>query len=170
MYEDLIVSAMPAARKMALKYHGALDPDDAVAIAYFTLVKIAPRYDASYGDGKVTFFWFAQRWIVGALKERMRYTPMLSGDHHYTRDVQRVGLRKANGVPSKTDVESSVVAKVDLAKAINPIRGKAGVVARLMAEDWNWTEIRNHLGISDGHMGNAKHRAFLKMRITLGVK
>lgn len=69
MYEDLIVSAMPRARTMAVKYRGSLDPDEAISLAWFTLVEIAPRFDPRRG---IKFMTFASPRIVGAIKDRQR--------------------------------------------------------------------------------------------------
>lgn len=69
MYEDLIVSAMPRARTMAVKYRGSLDPDEAISLAWFTLVEIAPRFDPTRG---VKFNTFASSRIIGAIKDKQR--------------------------------------------------------------------------------------------------
>jgi RNA polymerase sigma factor (sigma-70 family) len=86
MHEDLIVSAMPQAKAVAIKYRGLLDPDEAVGIAWLTLVQIAPRFDPARG---VKFTTFASRRIIGALQDRQRekdgvtYAPRRAHVEHF---------------------------------------------------------------------------------------
>lgn len=167
MYEDLIVSAMPRARKFALKHRGSLDPDEAIAIAWLTLVQVARHFDSS----RSSFMNFAQFRILGALRDQMRVGPV-SGNRETVSQVPCVSFddpERPLELPDGWNLENAVIAKVCCDKAIAPLRGKAAMVARLMADGWDWTPIRDHLGITDSHMGNAKHRAFLKMRLVLNV-
>jgi RNA polymerase sigma factor (sigma-70 family) len=85
MYEDLILSAIPAAKKVARTFRGAIDSDEAIGIAMLTLVQIAPRFEPERG---VKFTTFAIRRIIGALQ-----------------DVQRVDRHGVTNAPRGTYVE-----------------------------------------------------------------
>lgn len=74
--DELILNAMPDAKLTALRFRGMLDPDEAVSLAYCTLVEIAPRFDPARG---VTFWTFARPRIIGTLKDQMRLTPLVNG-------------------------------------------------------------------------------------------
>lgn len=178
MYEDLIVSAMPRARTIALKYRGALDPDEAIGVAWFTLVENAPRFDSARG---VKFAAFVTPRIIGALRDRMRRLPLVGGSRDALRDIAVLTLDDLDNPVSVKDplqLEDAVLAKVTVRRAIASMRsasqplqnGRCKAVATMLADGWDNLSIRDAMGISDSLMGQSKRYAFERMRIALTTR
>jgi Sigma-70 region 2 len=176
--ERMILEAMPNARKQALRDRGGLETDDAIGIAYLTLVEAAPRFDPTRG---VTFWQFARRRITGALKDAMR---KVSTTHRRPGAVEAQVLtvddrERPIDVPDPRNLEARVIAHVCVARAVKATKStvkRSGVIGRgyavacLMAADWTSSDIRRAMPeMSHGLMGVTKHWAMAKMRQELGA-
>lgn len=178
----MIVDAMPNARKHALRKRGGLDTDDAIGIAYLTLVEIAPRYDPRRN---VTFWQFARQRITGALKDAMR---KLSTTKRRPGAVEAEMFAIGAPVPwlqedvldvqDPRNFENRFIAHVCVARAVGatkPSANRAGMTGRryaiacLMAAGWNGEDIYSVMPMSYGLMGVTRHGAMTKMRQELGA-
>jgi hypothetical protein len=172
MYEEMIVNAMPRAKRTALVHRGKLDPDDAVSIAYFTLVKVAPRFEPSRG---FTFWTFAEPRIVGALLDAMRGNCAVSCSRKQLNSIETFSLNdpaRPLTIPAKSH-EDAVLARVCILRGLQFLKAKSRKngrtlqIATMMAAGWDSVSIRDHLGVSDNLMGQAKTFIRSNMRLAL---
>jgi hypothetical protein len=173
MYEEMIVNAMPRAKRTALVHRGKLDPDDAVSIAYFTLVKVAPRFEPARG---FTFWTFAEPRIVGALLDAMRANCAVSCSRKQLNSIETFSLNDRDKPlidrPVKSH-EDAVLARVFILRGLQFLKAKSRKngrtiqIATMMAAGWDSVSIRDHLGVSDNLMGQAKTFIRSNMRLAL---
>lgn len=165
MYEDLIVSAMPLARRLANSYRGGLDSDEAISVAYYALTRAASRFDKSLG---VTFSNYAAPCIVGALKEAMRKTSQV-GNFRTVGEVETVSL-DAGENPLQIgayDRHEPAIARIDLRRMTEALRRRGPrryLVAKMFAAGWSDGRIRETLGMSEGLLANTKHQVLQIIR------
>jgi hypothetical protein len=177
--ERLILEAMPNARKEALRNRGAMDPDDAIGIAYLTLVEIAPRFNPTRG---VTFWQFARLRVAGAIKDAMRRAFQVTGTYDKLKAIECLTLDDPERPVSLPDegcrIDSQVIAHVCVARAVRATKprqhhvgmsGRGYAVACLLAAGWNTGDIRVEMGMPHSLMGATRSWAMAKMRRELGV-
>lgn len=156
MYEDLIVSAMPMAERIAIRNRGGLDRDEARSVAYFALTKAAARFDRSRG---VSFAGYATPCIIGALKDAMRSSSQV-GNFRTIGEVETVSL-DAEAAPQIAAPTVSQFDSVDLKRALLGIRKRGQrtyIVAQMMVAGWPDSDIRAVLGMSAGLLDSTRGR------------
>jgi hypothetical protein len=169
MYEDLILKAMPRAKKLALSHHGKLDPDDAVSIAYLALVKLAPRFDPSRG---LVFWTFAEPRLMGALLDAMRVNCVVTCSREKLNSIEGISLDDPDRpltIIAKSH-EDAVLSRVMILRGIEFMERRSGKVTRsaevaaMMADGWDSISIQRELGMSHGLMYFHKRVIFGLMR------
>jgi hypothetical protein len=174
----MIIDAMPNARQTALRSRGNLEPDEAIGIAYFTLVKIAPRFDPARG---VTFWQYARQRIVWELQEAMRKY-QVTGHRDRLVSVEVVTLDdedKPLSIRDNRNHENQMIARVCVERAVEATRprshnghglqGRPHIFAVLMARGWTVGDIRQSMRISHSLAGVTKRQAMFRMRQELGA-
>lgn len=160
--ERLILEAMPNARKEALRNRGAMDPDDAIGIAYLTLAEVAPRFDPTRG---VSFWQFARVRIAGAIRDAGRGNQAL-GNFRTTGKLEAVSLDsdEAPVIPVSDSIDLRLRA-VDLERCVAKLRrGKQSyAVAKLLIAGWDDDTIKAFTRMNAGTYDATK--AFVVRRL-----
>lgn len=166
-FDGLILEAMPRAKHLAMSCSG-LDRDDAVSIAYLTLVKIASRFDPARG----CIFWtFAEPNIRGALKDAMRSSSGYGGGRGMRFDTVYLDAPSIDGMPrpdvaGKAPDESMIAARIDVLRRLPSLRKapKALLVVKMMLSGWDDSQIRDFTGANVNQLGALKFHSIRRIR------
>ena len=157
------MNAMPEAALTARRIAGnCLGPEEAVSVAYFTLVAVAPRYDPARG---IPFWGFARQRVIGALQDEMRKS--LVGNWR-TGHGGIVAMDDGEGHPVEIPTPPTVNladAKIRQAAMRLRKRGKRTYIfAQMLAAGWPSTDIQKAMRMSWSLYSQTRDRVLRLMR------
>lgn len=167
-HEELIVSAMKAARIEAVTFHRRLSKalginrDECVSVAYEALVVAAPKFDPRRG---YQFWSFAKRRVLGALMDQVRAVQGRAAEPRQFISV--------DGSPSVLDPlpshENAVIARVVLNRKIRGMEGRQLEVFTVLINGGRPADAMELLSMSPGMYSWTRGQALIRMRRVCGV-